>query len=118
MPIYLPCLLHDSFVHFHNTLSNLLIYRSKVSVEVLHILNEKYNFKTGTVIDPSSYTYDSNISFSLVSASTDIITSDIRQSLLDLSNSLLKGAVLSAGMLMTYNGMDISDLGFTSFMLY
>ena len=26
MPIYLPCLLHDSFVHFHNTLSNLLIY--------------------------------------------------------------------------------------------
>lgn len=27
MPIYLPCLLHDSFVHFHNTLSNLLIYR-------------------------------------------------------------------------------------------
>ena len=31
MPIYLPCLLHDSFVHFHNTLSNLLIYSYKLA---------------------------------------------------------------------------------------
>ena len=30
LPIYLPCLLHDSFVHFHNTLSNLLIYSNKL----------------------------------------------------------------------------------------
>ncbi len=38
MPIYLPCLLHDSFVHFHNTLSNLLIYSKN------HIYGGTYSY--------------------------------------------------------------------------
>ena len=50
MPIYLPCLLHDSFVHFHNTLSNLLIYSFDIIqqdygcgyVQSVEIANKKY----------------------------------------------------------------------------
>ena len=39
MPIYLPCLLHDSFVHFHNTLSNLLIYSISADNRKVYLVN-------------------------------------------------------------------------------
>ena len=51
MPIYLPCLLHDSFVHFHNTLSNLLIYSFLILFAFLYadkIINEKVFTRTIT----------------------------------------------------------------------
>ncbi len=43
MPIYLPCLLHDSFVHFHNTLSNLLIYSYIIYLVIIKRKLERVN---------------------------------------------------------------------------